>query len=115
MIIVRIRAIALEHTGLDLNIAKFQSHVLLKKSIRPESLTLSCNPAAISEHYEKTMETVVSFKNYFEYYHQDQTHLGLEKNTPVVRAFQSKPKGAKLIALPRDGGLHHRYIWKKAA
>jgi transposase InsO family protein len=54
-------------------------------------------------------------KNYFEYYHQDRTHLGLEKDTPVVRAMQSKPTGGKLIKLPRVGGLHHRYMWKKAA
>ena len=54
-------------------------------------------------------------KNYFEYYHQDRTHLGLEKDPPVVRAIQSKPTGGKLIKLPRVGGLHHRYMWKKAA
>ena len=54
-------------------------------------------------------------KNYFEYYHQDRTHLGLAKDTPVVRAIQSKPTGGKLIKLPRVGGLHHRYMWKKAA
>jgi putative transposase len=54
-------------------------------------------------------------KDYFEYYHNDRTHLGLEKDTPVVRAIQIKPKAGKLIALPRVGGLHHRYMWKKAA
>ena len=64
----------------------------------------------LSEHRLKGI-----LKNYFEYYHQDRTHLGLEKDTPVVRAIQIKPKAGRLIALPRVGGLHHRYIWKKAA
>jgi transposase InsO family protein len=64
----------------------------------------------LSEHHLKGI-----LKNYFEYYHQDRTHLGLEKDTPVVRAIQSKPTGGKLIKLPRVGGLHHRYMWKKAA
>jgi len=64
----------------------------------------------MNEHHLKR-----NLKNYFEYYHQDRTHLGLEKDTPVVRAIQSKPKAGKLIALPRVGGLHHRYIWKKVA
>ena len=54
-------------------------------------------------------------KNYFAYYHQDRIHLGLKKDTPVVRAIQSKPTEGKLIKLPRVGGLHHRYMWKKAA
>lgn len=62
---------------------------------------------------EKHLKQIL--KDYFEYYNNDRTHLGLEKETPVVRAVQSKPKGGTLIALPRVGGLHHRYLWKKAA
>ena len=54
--------------------------------------------------------------SYFEYYHCDRTHYGLGKDTPVERPAQSKPaKGAKVIELPRVGGLHHRYEWKEAA
>lgn len=54
--------------------------------------------------------------SYFQYYHDDRTHLGLEKNTPNGRAVQPKPtRKCKVIALPRCGGLHHRYEWKKAA
>ena len=54
--------------------------------------------------------------SYFEYYHCDRTHYGLGKDTPVERPVQSKPaKGAKVIELPRVGGLHHRYEWEKAA
>ncbi len=64
----------------------------------------------LSEHHLRLI-----LKSYFEYYHQDRTHLGIEKDTPVVRAIQHKPTGGELIKLPRVGGLHHRYMWKKAA
>ena len=53
--------------------------------------------------------------DYFEYYHHDRTHLGLSKDTPYKRQIQSEPENGKLIALPRVGGLHHRYVWKEAA
>ncbi len=62
-------------------------------------------------------------KSYFEYYHNDRTHLGLDKDTPFERPIQHKlvPRGgamyetAKVINHPRIGGLHHRYEWKDAA
>lgn len=41
------------------------------------------------------------------YYHEDRTHLGLAKRTPGKRA-RSIDRG-RVIALPRLGGLHHRY------
>lgn len=54
--------------------------------------------------------------SYFEYYHNDRTHCGLEKDTPIERPVQHRPaNGGKVIALSRVGGLHHRYKWKKAA
>jgi transposase InsO family protein len=54
--------------------------------------------------------------SYFDYYHHDRTHYGLGKDTPCERPVQPKPtKGGKLVELPRVGGLHHRYEWKKAA
>ena len=54
--------------------------------------------------------------SYFYYYHQDRTHYSLEKDTPRGRPLQSKPgQDSKVIELPRVGGLHHRYEWKKAA
>jgi transposase InsO family protein len=48
-------------------------------------------------------------------YHEDRTHLGLEKDTPSGRPVEPKPDGAELESSPRVGGLHHRYIWKTAA
>ncbi len=49
-------------------------------------------------------------KDYVRYYHEDRTHLGLGKDTPVSRVAASVPlRGQKVISLPRLGGLHHRY------
>jgi transposase InsO family protein len=49
-------------------------------------------------------------RDYVRYYHEDRTHLGLEKDTPCGRVVASaSPSGSKIIALPRLGGLHHRY------
>ncbi len=54
--------------------------------------------------------------SYFQYYHTDRTHLSLGKDTPNGRPIQPRPAGkCKIIDLPRMGGLHHRYEWKKAA
>jgi transposase InsO family protein len=44
---------------------------------------------------------------YVRYYHEDRTHLGLNKETPGRRV-RSNGRG-RLIAFPRLGGLHHRY------
>ncbi len=44
---------------------------------------------------------------YVRYYHEDRTHLGLNKETPEKRA-HSTSRGL-VIAFPRLGGLHHRY------
>ena len=47
---------------------------------------------------------------YVNYYHEDRTHLALEKGTPTGREAQTKPSvGSEVIAIPRLGGLHHRY------
>ena len=47
---------------------------------------------------------------YVRYYHEDRTHLGLEKDTPGSRVAASAPSNPrKIISLPRLGRLHHRY------
>ena len=47
---------------------------------------------------------------YVRYYHEDRTHLVLAKGTPVGHGAASKPgSDARVIAMPRLGGLHHRY------
>jgi transposase InsO family protein len=49
---------------------------------------------------------------YVAYYHDDRTHLGLDKETPSGR-LRSRPQStrATAVARPRLGGLHHRYEW----
>ena len=53
---------------------------------------------------------------YICYYHEDRCHLGLHKDTPNERAATPRPSStARVVALPRVGGLHHRYEWREAA
>jgi putative transposase len=55
-------------------------------------------------------------RDYVAYYQHDRTHLGLAKATPAARAMQQRPDGAaRVVVLPRVGGLHHRYEWRAAA
>ena len=55
-------------------------------------------------------------RSYVSYYHKDRCHLGLGKDTPDERPITPRPSPtAKVMALPRVGGLHHRYEWREAA
>jgi putative transposase len=47
-------------------------------------------------------------QSYVDYYHADRTHLGLEKDAPEERPIEPREMG-EVVALPRVGGLHHRY------
>ncbi len=63
---------------------------------------------------EKHLQKILS--SYFEYYNQDRTHCGLDKDVPIERLIQTKPFiDSKIIKLSRVGGLHNRYQWKEAA
>ena len=47
---------------------------------------------------------------YVRYYHDDRTHLGLNKQTPTSREAENHhDAGCKVVSMPRLGGLHHRY------
>jgi transposase InsO family protein len=47
---------------------------------------------------------------YIRYYHEDRTHLALDKGTPMGREAEHNSGGNnKVISMPRLGGLHHRY------
>ena len=52
---------------------------------------------------------------YIKYYHKDRLHDALEKDAPISRPVQKCFDNAKIIAIPRLGGLHHRYEWTRAA
>jgi putative transposase len=57
---------------------------------------------AVSEWHLKRL-----LAEYISYYHEDRTHLGLEKHTPGRRN-RSSSRG-RVIARARLGGMHHRY------
>ena len=42
------------------------------------------------------------------YYNEDRPHMSLDRDAPVARAVQPASAG-RVVALPRLGGLHHRY------
>ena len=55
-------------------------------------------------------------QDYIRYYHQDRTHIGLDKQTPAGRTIERRPTSpSTVVALPRVGGLLHRYTWSTAA
>jgi putative transposase len=55
-------------------------------------------------------------QDYISYYHADRIHDSLEKDSPVTRPVSHKPdQSARLVSLPRIGGLHHRYDGQLAA
>lgn len=53
--------------------------------------------------------------DFVRYYEEDRIHDALDKDTPNRRPVESKPVAGSVIALPRLGGLHHRYTWREAA
>ena len=57
----------------------------------------------------------IILSEYLDYYHHDRTHRSLGKDTPFGRAVEKQPGNGKVVGLPRLGGLHHRYEWRKAA
>jgi hypothetical protein len=55
-------------------------------------------------------------REYICYHHEDRVHDSLNKDTPSGRPIEPIPvRDASLTALPRLGGLHHRYTWRQAA
>lgn len=57
---------------------------------------------ALNERHLKRL-----LSDYVRYYHEDRTHLGLDKGTPNYRPCSASV--GSVISCPRLGGLHHRY------
>ena len=54
-------------------------------------------------------------REYARYYNTERVHTRLQ-DSPEGRPVESRPSSAaKVVGLPRVGGLHHRYVWKAAA
>jgi transposase InsO family protein len=55
-------------------------------------------------------------RNYLGYYHDDRTHIGVNKATPANRAKEQRSiRSTHISSAARIGGLHHRYGWSEAA
>jgi len=59
---------------------------------------------ALSERHLKRL-----LSDYVCYYHEDRTHLGLAKATPLRREAASTHEAKHVLSRSRLGGLHHRY------
>lgn len=59
---------------------------------------------ALNERHLKRL-----LSHYIRYYHEDRTHLGLNKETPTNRPTAIQTEHCRVISKPRLGGLHHRY------
>ena len=54
-------------------------------------------------------------REYVSYYNAERVHTVI-RDAPEGRAIEAQPSpGAKVVGLPRVGGLHHRYVWQEAA
>jgi len=68
---------------------------------------------AYSEHWELLYRWRDSVA---EYASAARIHDGLGKDTLNQRPVEDRPRSdARVISLPRLGGLHHRYGWQRAA
>jgi transposase InsO family protein len=54
-------------------------------------------------------------RRYVDYYNAERVHTSIG-DAPEGRELETRPSPrAKVVALPRVGGLHHRYTWHEAA
>jgi len=54
-------------------------------------------------------------RDYVTYYNRERVHTRLQ-DAPEGREVELRPAlDAKVVGLPRVGGLHHRYVWEEAA
>lgn len=56
---------------------------------------------------ERHLQRLLS--EYARYYHDDRTHLALQKETPGGRTTALPDDASRVVPKPRLGGLHHRY------
>jgi putative transposase len=55
-------------------------------------------------------------RGYIRYYHEDRVDAALVKDTPTGRVLERRrTDAARVLGMPRVGGLHHRYRWQTAA
>jgi hypothetical protein len=53
-------------------------------------------------------------RDYVAYYNTERVHTQV-RDSPVGRPTENRPlPNARVVGLPRVGGLHHRYVWREA-
>jgi putative transposase len=58
----------------------------------------------------------ILLSEYVQYYNEVRTHYSLCKDPPIKRPIMERQsEDDKVIAIPRVGGLHHKYVWQSAA
>jgi transposase InsO family protein len=76
-------------------------------SVRRELLD---HVVVLGEHHLRRL-----LREYVDYYNEERVHTVIG-DAPEGRKSEPRPSsGAKVVALPRVGGLHHRYTWRDAA
>lgn len=94
--------------------------LLCDKSYTPISLCLLTSLIPYARNPRRNEDAVDLLlrlgREYIASYHEDRTHIGLKKETPASRPVESRPDPPSgVLALPRIGGLHHRYTCSLAA
>lgn len=65
----------------------------------------------LNEHHLRQL-----LDSFIGYYNQDRTHLSICKDSPCGRLVELRPDPiSSVVGLPRVGGLHHHYAWRRAA
>jgi transposase InsO family protein len=64
----------------------------------------------LNEHHLRRL-----LRNYADYYNNERVHTSIG-DAPNGRPVELRPAAvAKVVGIPRVGGLHHRYAWREAA
>ena len=93
-------------TGLGVRLAFMASLRMLGFDVPERTvLRLLDHVIVLNERHLKRLMT-----EYVCYYHEDRTHLGLQKQTAAARAtVLTAIPGSRVVSMPRLGGLHHHY------
>jgi hypothetical protein len=75
------------------------------------SIRRECTDHIIPLNRRHLQRTLVEYQTY---YNESRCHLSLGKDAPEPREIEPPKKGAKIIAIPQVGGLHHRYTRQAA-
>ena len=112
----------LAHNLANVNTIGFKPDQVDARQRRPERLEHL--PAGVHADGRELLDHVIILnaehlhrllRDYVAYYNADRVHTRL-KDAPQHRPLEERQSlEAKVVGLPRVGGLHHRYVWREAA